>query len=323
MRAAHIDPALPRRRRLHNRVQSGLLIVGMVGLLAACGWLVAGATGLWLAVFFGSLGLLSLNAVSPRVVLRLFGARPLPHEGLEEVHEIVVALSRRAGLAEPPALYLVLSPLMNAFSVGRRDEAALVMTSGLLQRLTLRELAGVLAHEVSHIRSHDMWVMGLADVVSRLTRSLSLLGLLLLLFNLPLAMTGQGGVPWLLVLLLTFAPAIGTLLQLALSRTREYDADLDAAGLTADPEGLAQALGKLERLQGRFWEDIVLPGRRTPEPSVLRTHPSTEERIRRLLELRPARDGPPLTLPGARRPRPTAIPTSPQRPRWRRSGLWY
>ena len=317
-----IDPALLRRRRWRNRLQSALIIAGMIALLAACGWLVAGTAGLLLAILFGSIGLLSLNAVSSRVVLRLFGARPLPHESLEAVHAIVRTLAQRAELTEAPGLHLVLSPLLNAFTVGRRDDAAIVVTSGLLQRLTLRELAGVLAHEVSHVRSNDMWVMGLADVVSRLTRSLALLGLLLLLFNLPMAMTGQAGVSWILVLLLMCAPAIGTLLQLALSRTREYDADLDAASLTGDPEGLAQALGKLERLQGRFWEDIFLPGRRAPDPSVLRSHPATEARVQRLRELRPAAAHQALVLPPGDRHRPSAIPESPGRPRWRRSGLW-
>ena len=241
------------------------------------------------------------------------------------MHEIVEALAVRAELARRPRIYYVLSPLLNAFTVGRRDDAAVVLTSGLLQRLTLRELAAVLAHEVSHVCNDDTWVMGLADVMSRLTRSLSMLGLLLLLFNLPMAMTGRSGVPWLLVILLTIAPAIGTLLQLALSRTREYDADLQAAALTGDPEGLALALRKLERLQGRFWEDIVLPGRRSPDPSVLRTHPATEERVRRLLELRPTPSGDLLTPASAAdwQADHSAIPESPRRPRWRRSGLWY
>lgn len=322
-----IDPDLRRRRRLRNRAQSLLLVLGMVGLLAACGWLVAGVEGFLLAVLFGALGLLSLNAVSPAVVQRLFGAQPMPREGLEPVHRVLDALAARAGLARRPRLSLVLSPLMNAFSVGRPDDAAIVLTSGLLQRLTLRELAGVLAHEVSHIVHDDMRVMGLADVISRLTRSLALLGLLLLLFNLPAMAGGAALVPWPLVLLLVVAPAVGTLLQLALSRTREYDADLEAASLTGDPEGLALALGKLERLQGRFWEDIILPGRRSPDPSVLRSHPPTEERVRRLMELRAAPAAPRLPLPDTPT-RPTPIPPSgfhgaPHRPRWRRSGLWY
>jgi heat shock protein HtpX len=85
--------------------------------------------------------------------------------------------------------------------------------------------------------------------------------------------------------LLVFAPQLTTLLQLALSRAREYEADLDAAGLTGDPAGLASALAKLERFQRGMWEQILMPGYRLPEPSLLRSHPPTEQRIARLREL--------------------------------------
>ena len=89
--------------------------------------------------------------------------------------------------------------------------------------------------------------------------------------------------PWLLVLTLALAPTFVSLLQLALSRAREFDADIDAAGLTGDPVGLASALDKLQRRQGSLWETILMPGGRIPDPSLLRTHPKTEERIVRLL----------------------------------------
>ena len=152
---------------------------------------------------------------------------------------------------------------------------------------------GVLAHEISHIRNNDLWVMGLADAVRRFTRLLSWMGQLLLLLNLPMLGLGGDTFPWLLVLLLIGAPILSFLLQLALSRTREYDADLDAATLTGNPRGLANALAKMERLEGTWLERLLLSGRRRPQRSVFRTHPNTADRIRRLLELesrpRPAR----------------------------------
>ena len=134
--------------------------------------------------------------------------------------------------------------------------------------------------------------------------------------------TITGTVSWWLILVLIVAPHLGALLQLALSRTRELDADLDAAGLTGDPLGLAAALAKLEQQHARLWESLMLPGRRLPEPSLLRTHPPTEERIRRLLALAGAELAPPeprpelILLPDHLRPRHAA-------PRWRMSGLWY
>ncbi|MDA4630974.1 M48 family metalloprotease, partial [Escherichia coli] len=95
-------------------------------------------------------------------------------------------------------------------------------------------------------------------------------------------------VPWLGVLVLLVAPTIGGLLQMALSRTREFDADLGASLLTGDPDGLAQALTKLEKAQGRLWENLILPGGRIPDPSILRTHPLTETRVARLKALKDA-----------------------------------
>ncbi len=131
--------------------------------------------------------------------------------------------------------------------------------------------------------------MGLADLFSRLTSLLSLLGLSLLLLYLPLALLTQVEFNGLALLLLVLAPHLSALAQLGLSRTREYDADLNAAALTGEPEALARALVKIEQLQHGWWERILLPGRKIPEPSLLRTHPPTAERVERLLQLRPQR----------------------------------
>jgi heat shock protein HtpX len=126
------------------------------------------------------------------------------------------------------------------------------------------------------------------------------------------------------LLLLIFAPTIGGLLQLALSRAREYDADLDGATLTGDPEGLASALALLERKQGGAWEGLILPGSRLPEPSILRTHPKTADRIERLLALRhEATMAIPLAETRAT-PGPSLVPpVRPPRIHWQRLGIWY
>src|SRR6185369_6035200 len=103
---------------------------------------------------------------------------------------------------------------------------------------TMRELVGVLAHETSHIANRDTWVMSFADVTGRITRILSILGQLLLLLNLPILIMGNRPIPWLPLLLMAFAPSLSALLQLALSRSREYEADLQGSRLTGDPLGL-------------------------------------------------------------------------------------
>jgi heat shock protein HtpX len=313
-----------RRRRRHkfgNFVHSLLLLAGMLAILAVSAWLVWGGEGVAWAILAGALSLILTPSLAPEWIMRMYRAVPLRSRDLPEVHALLEALAARAGLERLPRLYYIPSPLLNAFAVGRRDAAAIGLTDGLLRRLEPRELAGVLAHELSHVRNNDLWIMGLADLMSRLTSLMSWLGQLLLLFNLPVLMMGGRGVPWLLVLVLILAPAAMSLLQLALSRAREYDADLDAAALTGDPRGFASALAKLERFQGRYWEEILLPGRRIPEPSLLRTHPRTEERIRRLLELyEPAES---LSLPPPAHRLPSWAPMPPHGPRWRWPGVWY
>ena len=157
-------------------------------------------------------------------------------------------------------------------------------------------------------------------MMSRLVSIASWLGQFLLLLNLPLIFAGAVYVPWHIVALLIFAPTLMALVQLGLSRTREYDADRAAAELTGDPEGLMRALSKLERRVGRFWEEIFLPGRRIPEPSLLRTHPSTESRIARLRELTALATPQYPTIAGmSYKPRlPSFLP-----PKFRRHGVYW
>jgi heat shock protein HtpX len=282
---APLDAAEQRRHKRRNLLQSALLTLGMVGLLALCGWLLFGPAGIVGLGLGAALALAMAPRVSPRMVLRLYSAQPLMPEQLPAVFDVLARLTERAGLARMPRLYYVRSALLNAFAVGGPNDAAIALTDGMLRHLDLRELAGVLAHEISHIRNRDLWLMNLADLAGRLTRVMSLLGIGLLIVGLPLWLSGAAELPWLLIPLLMFAPQLTMLLQLALSRSRELDADLDAAGLTGDPAGLASALVKLEHHQRGLWERILLPGRRLPEPSLLRSHPPTGERVARLAAL--------------------------------------
>lgn len=320
MRTDEAAARVHRRHKTTNRLQSLLLLVAMALLLSLCGWLVAGPEGIGWAVVVGVLSLIFSPRLSPRLVLRLFGARRLSRAEAPRLFEVVEALARRAELPVVPQLHYIASPMLNAFTVGSREEPAVAITDGLMRDLTLRELAGVLAHEISHIRNNDLWVMGLADLLASLTRFMALFGTVLLFFNLPILVTQTGEVPWLLILILTAAPTAGLLLQLALSRTREFDADLDAAHLCGDPEGLASALVRIEQRQGRFWEGLM-PGRRgRGGPSLLRTHPETQERVRRLLEL----SVPPPVLPRWEElPLHVPFAHANRRPRYRVGGYWY
>ena len=272
-------------RKVATFAYSVLLVVGMLGLLATLGWLVAGAEGLVGVFVSGGIFMLVGMSASPALVLRLHRARPLSPPEAPTLFRVVTALAARAELSRPPALYYLPSRITNAFAVGRSNDSAIGLSDGLLRQLNQEELVGVLAHEISHIRNNDLRVIGLADAVGRLTRMLSWVGQLLFLLNLPTLILGGGTFPWLLVLLLIGAPTLSVLLQLALSRTREYDADLDAATLTGNPRGLASALAKMEQRRASWLERLVLPGQRLPAPSVFRTHPDTADRVRRLMEL--------------------------------------
>lgn len=311
------------QHRLLNAVQSAVMLLGMTLILGLLGYLLGGRELAWWTVI-GTLAIFVVAPqVSPRMLMHLYNARPLAAGELPALHRMVATLAQRAGLPAAPRLYYIPSQVMNALTIGRRDDAVILVTDGMLRNLTLRELQGVMAHEISHIRNNDIWVMRLADTVSRAARILSLFGQMLLLINLPLILLSATTISWPAILLLIFAPGAADLLQLALSRVREFDADLGAAWLTGDPEGLAAALAKLERQQrGGWFSKVLLPGRREPQPSLLRTHPPTAARIQRLLSLRLPADMPQRLDPDPLR-LPDSLPVITQPPRRHWSGLWH
>ncbi|MEP2452914.1 MAG: zinc metalloprotease HtpX [Nitratireductor sp.] len=289
-RQSNLDIVQQQRSRALNTLHTWLLAAGSLSILAASAWAFGGMAALVYALLVGAVSMMAMRRISPRLVLSMYKARPVSRAQFAKGIAVLEELARRAGLPKAPVLHVVPSRLMNAFAVGRREDSAIAVTDALMRQMTLRELTAILAHEISHIAHEDVKVMALADMVSRFTSVLSTVGLLSLVLNLLVFAGGyQAQVPWLAVFVLLAAPTVGGLLQMALSRTREYDADLGAAMLTGDPEGLASALVKLERAQGRLWESLLLPGGRIPDPSVLRTHPPTEERVRRLMALKGAR----------------------------------
>jgi len=308
-----------------NRLQSLLLLAVMAGFLALLGGLLWGREGIVILLTVGVIGVWFNPVVSPRLVMRLYGATPIRPNQVPALHVAISRLAERAGLPATPTLYYVPSQMLNAFAVGNAERSAVAVTDGLLRRLELRELVGVLAHEISHIRNNDLWVMGLADMFSQTTSMLSLLGQFLLFLNLPLILVSAVPVNWFAVLLLIFAPSLSALMQLALSRTREFSADLNAARLTGDPDGLASALEKIEQLQGGWLERVLMPGRRVPVPSILRTHPETRERIARLMALKPGLPAESTALEiGEDSDRLSAFGEPVARaPRWHINGLWY
>lgn len=308
-----------------NKLHTIALLAAMAGMLALLGWLIAGTTGLLLAAGLGIGTLLFSPNVSPEIMMRLYRARAVSSREAPELHALLDALADRADLPTTPALYYLPTDMLNAMTVGRRDDAVVGVTDGLLRQLDVRELTAVLAHEIGHLANGDTRVMALADMISRLTSLMSSIGKLLLLLNLPLLLVGRVTISWAVILVLLGAPLINGLLQLALSRTREFEADRRAVELTGDPKGLAAALQKLEYYNASLLRHVVMPGDRRSQPSLLRTHPHTEARIEYLKSLddedvdrdRLDRDhGPRPTL----REETDAVDAD---PRWRVLGLWY
>ncbi|EFH4995110.1 M48 family metalloprotease [Escherichia coli] len=305
------------RHRWLNRLQTALLVLTLLGIAAVAGSLLLGDGGLWLALAAAGFTLLLEPAAASGLTLRLYGARPLHPDEAPDLWAVLRELAARAGLPAVPVPHYVPSGVVNAFATGSKHHAAIALTDGLLRSLTPRELTGVLGHEIAHIANEDLRVMGLADSISRLTHLLALLGQLAIVLSLPALLLGVTEVNWPALLLLAVAPQLALLAQLGLSRVREFDADRLAAELTGDPHGLASALAKIERVS-RSWRAWLLPGWGNPEPSWLRTHPATAERIKRLLELAPPPAMPPF--PSARFV--PEVTVSPRPPRWRTGGLW-
>lgn len=273
------------RYAVRNVLHSIILVLSILFLGATVGWLFWGLEELiWLSIFMTMMLFLGLK-ISPYLILRVYRASRIQEHEAPRLVQMLQELSKKAELPSTPRLYYVPSRVANAFALGSRKNGAIAVTDGLLHGLTFRELQGVVAHEVGHLSNNDVWVMSLADSVTQLLNLMSWIGTILLLINLPLFLFGGYEFPWFLIVILVSAPTFSSLLQLALSRTREFEADLEAVRLTRDPRGLASGLEKLDQLAGGWLDRVFLPGRRVPDPSLLRTHPSTEERIRRLLEL--------------------------------------
>ncbi len=279
-----MDVQILKQNKRTNTIQSLQLIGGMCLIMGAIGWAVFGWLGAFLAIAGSLLVALFGPRVSPIVVLKMFKARLIHPNQAPELYQIQQALSERAELDHVPAIYYIPSRMMNAFATGTGKQAVVAVSDGLLRAFTPRELAGVLAHEISHIRHRDIRIMSIGDSFSRFASIASRIGLVMFFAAM---LIGQWSGFWRL-LFLFFAPSATVLLQLALSRSREFNADMGAAELTRDPQGLVLALEKLERQHSGGWiRKVLFPGAKQPAPTALRTHPPTPERIERLMSLVP------------------------------------
>ncbi|WP_224250237.1 zinc metalloprotease HtpX [Hyalangium gracile] len=280
--------------RLGNALKTTVLLAGLTALVLLIGQKLGGARGLAFAGFF----VVVMNFVSywfsDRIALAMHGAQPLERSQAPWLHEMVEELAGRAGMPKPK-VYLLPTHTPNAFATGRSPKhAAVAVTAGIMELLDRRELRGVLAHELAHVRNRDTLIgtvaATLAGVISYAAQMLFWFGGSLLSRSDDDEEGGLAGALSSLGVLLV-APIAATLLQLAVSRSREYGADATGAELSGDPEALASALMKLERGAQLMPYDrapatshlfIVNPLSGGAIMSLFSTHPPIPERVRRL-----------------------------------------
>jgi heat shock protein HtpX len=298
---------------LTNTLKTWTLMALLGGLLVAVGGLVGGQTGIVFALGFAVL----LNGFvywkSDSLALRANGARPLGPDEEPRVHAIVAVIAKRMGLPVP-RLYYVDRPEPNAFATGRNpSHSAVAVTRGILELMDDRQLAGVLAHEMSHIRNRDTLIGTIAATIGGAISALAQFAQFQMFFG---GSDDEGGNPLALVAAIIIAPIAALIIQLAVSRSREYGADRTGAEVTGDPESLAQALEKLEAAsRGNGLLDRMRGRTRRAEPrmnpafahlyfvnplagvnvgSLFATHPPIAERAARLRAMRANRISQPV-----------------------------
>jgi heat shock protein HtpX len=271
-----------------NTLKTTFLMALLTVLLVIAGGMLAGERGMVFAFIFAAV----MNGISywysDRIVLRMYRAREVGPGQAPKLHAIVEELAQRAGMPMP-RLYIVPSATPNAFATGRNDRhAAVAVTEGILRLLDDAELRGVLAHELSHVKNRDVLVGTVAATMAGAISMLANIAQWGLIFG----HRGNGrGHPIITLLLIILAPLAALLIQMAISRRREYGADTTGARISADPLSLANALNKLQRGVERMPMEtnpatahlfIVNPLTGGGLMSLFSTHPPVEERVRRL-----------------------------------------
>jgi heat shock protein HtpX len=273
------------RLRIVNEIKSFTLILVLAAITGVIAYVIAGA---FLAfIVFAGIGFIYLISpgIAPKLMMGFFKVRPLMYNDAPQIHRMMSFLSRRAELENSPEIYFIPTETMAAFATGTREKSAVALSVGVLTKLNFDEIAAIAAHEVSHIRNNDMRSMWFALLLGRLTEMLSLWGQVLLLLSLPFIFMNQIQVAFVPIAVLIFAPLFSYMVQLTLSRVNEFNADLGSSELMGSPQPLISALSKIEYERKGFFGYLFPRKTFVDESSLFRTHPPTEERIRRLREI--------------------------------------
>jgi heat shock protein HtpX len=273
-----------------NWLKTGILMAGIVALFGMLGGAIGGQQGMLIALVIGGAMNLFAYWFSDKLVLRMYNAQEVDETSAPQLYLMVRDLAGRAGLPMP-RVYLIDEAQPNAFATGRNpDHAAVAATTGILQLLSPRELRGVMAHELAHVKHRDILISTLSATVAGAISTLANFGM----FFSGSHSRENGGNPLLAILVMVFAPIAAMLIQFAISRTREFGADRGGAEISGDPHALADALAKIDA----YARGIPMPSAEAQPATaqmmiinplsgggikgLFSTHPATEERIARL-----------------------------------------
>jgi heat shock protein HtpX len=272
-----------------NNIKTAMLLAALTGLCMAIGYFVGGPQGMGIGLAFAAVSNVFAYYFSDKIALLTMGGREVTREESPALHEIVARLAERAGLPMP-RIYICPQPAPNAFATGRNPQNAVVaVTQGML-RFPAHEIEGVLAHELAHVKHRDILISSIAAV---LAGAISYAGYMLMFFgggrnsrDNPLAGIGA-------IAMIVLAPLAAMLIQLAISRQREYAADAYGGALCGDPLELAAALARLDagnqqiptQVNPAFYNMFIMePFSGGGVMSLFSTHPPTEKRIAALRE---------------------------------------
>ena len=288
-----------------NNIKTVMLMVLMAVIMMLIGGLVGGRTGLTVMLFFSIAMNIYSYWCSDSLVLRWSGAQEVTREQAPQLYDLVEKLASRAGLPMP-RVCIIDADEPNAFATGRNPEhAAVAVTTGIMRVLDYNEISGVLAHELAHVKNRDILTSTIASMMATV---ISYAAQFFMFFG-GSSDDDDGVNPIAAIAMMILAPIAAMLIQMAISRTREYDADEDGSLLTGDPEALASALNKISYgaqtapmrktagTQSVSAMMIANPFSAVGFSRLFSTHPPTDERIARLMQMANEMNGTPIAPP--------------------------
>jgi heat shock protein HtpX len=281
-----------------NTVKTALLLGALTGLLMLVGGLIGGKGGVYIAFIFAVILNFGSYWFSDKIVLKMYKAQEVSESSVPDLYNIVRNLALKASLPMP-RVFIIPEETPNAFATGRNEKHAVVaVTEGIIRILKKEELEGVIAHELSHIKNKDMLISSMAATIAGAISMLATMAQWAAIFGGGRSSdedNGGGGIIGLIAMAI-FAPLAAAVIQMAISRSREYLADAGGANITKNPYGLASALEKLTKASQVIPMDakpstahlfIVNPLSGKAFLKLFSTHPPLEERIARLRSMRP------------------------------------